>query len=210
MPAAISNSLRSCAVARDQHQPDRQPSPEAAATPRTDRRNCRSTYCATAACCSLANLGVRHLGDRRRDDRRRRHHQRVEAGQPPIHRAHAAARARAACRHSRPPTPCTPRSMRTRTFGSISLPRARQALPMDRTSLGLHDAAIGVHRGMSSSSGIGSPVSRTPASASRFSAASKRVPTVSSKSVQRQALRQCRTAGRRAAQARAARTPRPP
>ena len=67
--------------------PTGKPRPQRQRYRATDRRNCRSTYCAGAPRSRGVDFGIRHLRDRRRNNRRCRHHQSVEVGQPLIHGA---------------------------------------------------------------------------------------------------------------------------
>ena len=86
--------------------------------------------------------------------------------------------------------------MRTRTFGSkSSARRARRSRWIAKASAGAKPP-LALTASMSSSSGIGSSVSRTPASPSFFVAAPNRVPTVLSNSF---SSRPCGTPSRRPA-----------
>ena len=199
------------AVARDQHQPDRQRGRKRQRDARRDRRNCRSRYCAAAPRCArrktFGSATSAMVGAT------------IASSASPAHRGRRAAhpwratsRARcAACRRSRPPETAQPRSMRTRTFGSISCGAPLEPLAMDGASLRLHDAAIGVDRRPCRRTAASfRRVRRTPACSSRFSRRSERGRHDVVQILQRQALRQCRSAARRARPARAAQTPRRP
>ena len=90
--------------------------------------------------------------------------------------------------------------MRTRTFGSMSWPRALEPLAMDGAGFGRHEAAVGVDRRPCRRAARSSRRTRRTPALHRAASAPHRTPPPRSHPSRRAAgPRQCRTAGRRAA-----------